>query len=85
MAYRLIAAERDIEQQAGVFDLTRERVAIHEEQINGKGGLVNAVAALSVQVEGLRKALWVFAASIMLSAITISMALLGHVWRRSLG
>lgn len=78
MTYRLEAAEKDIDGQSKILDLVRERAAAHEEQINGKGGLVNAVAALGKQVEGLRKALWGFAASIMVGALTIAVALAGH-------
>lgn len=78
MAFRLEALQRASEQHDDRLDLVLNRAAIHEEQINGKGGLVNAVAALSKQVESLRNALWGFAASILVGAITVAAALIGH-------
>lgn len=61
-------ADRDREQLGK--DVTR-----HEEQISGAGGLVKAMEKLGGKVDGLNRALWAFAGSFMVAAITIAVAI----------
>lgn len=51
------------------------QLARHEEQISGAGGLVKAMEKLGGKVDGLNRALWAFAGSFMVAAITIAVAI----------
>lgn len=51
------------------------QLAVHEEQISGATGLVKAMERLGSKVDSLNKALWGFAVSFMVAAITIAVTI----------
>lgn len=75
--FRVQELERDLdEERKFVADLSA-RVTRHDEQISGAGGLVKAMEALSSKVDSLNKALYTFAASFIVAAVTIAIAVSG--------
>lgn len=77
LPYRVSELERDRESDRRAIERITERVAVHEEQISGAGGIVKAMEALGRKVDGLNKALYTFAAAFISAAIIIAVAVSG--------
>ena len=76
--YRLHQLEKAQETMFKSLERHNEQLAVHAEQINGAGGLVKAMERLSKKVDSLNKALYAFAGSFIVAAVTIAVAIGGH-------
>lgn len=75
LAYQVDALEKRQDVTEKDVDVLRDGFTRHEEQISGAGGLVKAMEKLGGKVDGLNRALWAFAGSFMVAAITIAVAI----------
>jgi hypothetical protein len=64
----------DVDEQGKQLGENTSKLAVHDEQISGAGGLVNVVRELSGKVDSLNKALYTFALSFIVAALTIAIA-----------
>lgn len=62
-----------LEQQADVLARAADR---HDEQINGMGGVVAAVKALTEEVKSMKRAMWTVGGGVVLSAVGFAFAVL---------
>lgn len=72
LEYRVGEIERARERERAIIERLDDAVTRHDEQISGAGGLVKAMEQLGMKVDGLQKALWAFAASFLIAALTIA-------------
>jgi hypothetical protein len=78
IVYRLRELERvtrEIEKRA---DATERASTLHEEQINGAGGLLRSINSLREEVQSLKRALYTVGGGVVLAAIGAIFALGPH-------
>ena len=77
LPYRVRRLEEDQEAMLREQQRHTEALAVHTEQISGAGGLVKAMERLGKKVDSLNKALYAFAGSFIIAAVTIAVAIGG--------
>lgn len=79
IAAELREREREHDELARTVSDQQSVLVRHEEQINGTGGLIKAMEKLGDKVDGLNKALYTFAFSFIIAAMSIAVTIaLGH-------
>jgi hypothetical protein len=71
VAHRLTALERDVASIERVAEEAAQKVTLHEEQINGKRGLSQALEALNGKVDSLIRVGWAIATSVVGGAVLL--------------
>jgi hypothetical protein len=78
IAYQVNQLEKRQDATEHAVDGLRDGFTRHEEQISGAGGLIKAMGTLGDKVDSLNRALYAFAGSFMIAAITIGVAIATH-------